>query len=171
MAIGDRTWLEEASDSGYVPGATSGRDEKGFVVYAVSQPKAGIMRRFAPGGIGVNMFWARPGEYFDDMGRVMPDQLAEMAGYDIKRLGQEKAKLDAMGVAQREIEAQFYSSAERKVVLERDGYLLVDIGIGRFNIEFGADGTLMNAQGPLSEDIARVVFDKLAPKPPKVAKV
>lgn len=157
MAVQGRSWLDEASDKGYVPGL---RNAEGLLV--VAQPRAGLTRRFGIGGISVNMLNDNPGVWYDDNGRELSAEVAAAAGYDTEKLLKERDRLMALSVAQREIDRQFEVERERKVIKFRGGYRVVDLGLGNYNVE-DMEGFVFNAQGPLSEQVAMTLFDKLAP--------
>lgn len=152
-------------DRGYVSNL---RDAEGNVI--VAQPNAGVLTRFAPGGISVHMYWGEPGVYYGDHGLELPEQMGKAAGFDTEKYKRERLKREALGKATVAIDLEYATMSVREVELERDAYRLVHVGEGRYNIEY-EDGTLMNPQ-PLTKDIALRVFEQLspAPLPPEKAK-
>lgn len=121
-------------------------------------------------GMYIYMYKDTPGVYLDTFGKEVPAELAKEAGYDINKLGKSRQYMEKLNVAKAAIAAELEQPAEdapKKVVKERDGIRVVDMGRGRFLVETD-EGPLTDV--PLAEDTAMGLLDTLAPEAPKAAK-
>lgn len=153
---------ESLVDKDYIPGLVDENRDP------VPQPSAGAQIRFTPEGIAVYMLWGKPGKFFGDHGQEFPDAIGARAGYAIEELVAKRKRMEAMAIAGQEIDAQYAKETQRFVELERGEYRLVNIGKGRYQIEFG-DGETVTPM-PLAKDIALQVMDALVPEETKVKK-
>lgn len=111
----------------------------------------------------VYMYFDDPGHYLTPQGGVVPEEVAERAGYDIKRYAQARNKKSRMADFQSMLDNEYGDAAERKVLAERDGYKLVEVGtLGNVMVLEDDDKPLVLT--PLPLDIGTELFNKMAPK-------
>lgn len=121
------------------------------------------MRVIDGSGVQVYMYMDEPGIFRNAFGQEVDDSLARLAGFDVDRLLKERAKRERMKAAFEQIEAEMAEGeAKQEVALERSGYTLIDLGLGRFQIK-DPEGGLLTAQ-PVPEEVARKLFDQLVPE-------
>jgi hypothetical protein len=90
----------------------------------------------------------------------VPDAIAAEAGFDVERWGKLRRKQLAQRKAMEAIDAEYLTSTSRRVVAEEGEYRVVEIEPGYCNVEFD-DGTVLNARGPVSMEIAMRRFQEL----------
>lgn len=114
-------------------------------------------------GINVYMYINEPGVYLSAHGTPVSQDLARAAGYDVVELGKKKQMFERMKAAQDAIRAEFEGQVGNvsKVVIERQGFTVKDIGLGRFKV-YDPDGAELT-KDPLSMELATAVFDQLVP--------
>lgn len=126
----------------------------------------GVVIRKHPTGVEVFEYKDDPGVYLNTFGKVVHDDLAKEAGYDTGKQAKAKLRKERMAEALARIEAELADgdgeAGDRKVVNERDGFKVVDIGLGRFIIEDPDGGNL--TKQPLTKQEVEVVFGKLVPE-------
>lgn len=143
-------------DRGYRPGIV---DAEGNII--VSQPNAGCCLRYTTEGIAVFMYWNEPGRYYSEHGHEVPEALAAMANYPVEEMRWRRQKQEAMAAAGMAIEAEYQNlGTERKEVLVRGDYTLLEIAGDRYNIEL--KGEVINP-APMGKDVAMRVLDKIEP--------
>ena len=122
----------------------------------------GVISRTHPSlGMDIYMYVDDPGVYLTAHGSEVEKTLAEAAGFEVDTYDkQHKIKL-AMAEAQSEVLAKF-SEATSKVLAERNGFKVLDIGMGRCNV-LSPDGDLLN-KTPISKEQADVLLKHLAPE-------
>lgn len=123
----------------------------------------GVLMRYLEGtGIQVYMYVDEPGVFLNAFGKEVSEDLAKQAGFDVERLSRERVKRERMKAAFAAIEAEIDNSeAKENVVEERDGFRLIDIGLGRYMIK-DPEGASLNPV-PVTEQIAKKLFDQLVP--------
>jgi hypothetical protein len=124
----------------------------------------GAQIRFTGDGMAVYMLFREPGIYLNDHNRRVPDAIAAEAGFDVERWGKERRKREAVAKATAAIDAEYNVSTQRRTLIEHEEYRVVEIQPGYCNIEFD-DGTILNARGPVSEQIAMRRFYELTGLP------
>lgn len=124
----------------------------------------GYMMRVIDGiGIQVFMYVDEPGVFRNAFGQEVDTALANQAGFDVERLTRERKKREALKAAYAKIEDEMAASeVKQEVVKERNGYEMVDIGLGRFHIK-DPEGKLLTTT-PVSNEIAERLFDQIAPE-------
>lgn len=112
----------------------------------------------------VYMYFDDPGVYLTPQGKNVPAEVAERAGYDVSALKKQHDKKSRMADFQSMLDSEYGDAAERKVLEERDGYKLVEVGtLGNVMVLDDEDKPLVLT--PLPLDIGTELFDKMAPKP------
>lgn len=114
-------------------------------------------------GLDVFMYVDSPGVYLNAHGTPVTSEIAAQAGFPVEEhLKQRRIKermASAIAKIKEEIDA---SEGEQKVVNERNGFTIVDIGLGRYQVR-DPDGDVLT-QAPMSEQEINIVFDQLVPK-------
>lgn len=117
-------------------------------------------------GMEVFMYRDDPGVYLSQHGTVVPDELAEMAGFDIQLLGKRRKHKLMVAQATEAYSKQLElgeAKATRKIIAERDGFQVVLVGGVRHAV-LDPDGLEINKNMPLTEAVAMELFNKLAPE-------
>lgn len=121
-------------------------------------------RKHTASGVDVYMYFDEPGVYRNAYGHPVSEVLAKQAGFDTETLTKERIKRERMASAMAAIEAELGSDAQKAtldVVLERGGYKVVHIGLGRHNV-LDPDGNKLNSI-QLPEQEAIKLVEHLAP--------
>jgi hypothetical protein len=123
----------------------------------------GVMKSVQPStGVEVYMYLDEPGVYRNAFGDVITEKLAQEAGFDVEKFRKARIRRERMADAKRAIEEELdHSDVQTKVVKQRNGYALVSMGFGRYNIE-DPDGQPLTDK-PLTKQEAEAVFDKVVP--------
>ena len=120
-------------------------------------------------GIEVYMYLDMPGIYYNSYELPVSDELAASAGFDILKFGKMKKRREQLAVAMDAIDAQLdmqdYNEAH-EVVIERGGFSVVSIGLGRHIIKDPEGGKLVDR--PLTLEEAKAALEKLVPRSPPV---
>jgi hypothetical protein len=124
----------------------------------------GAQIRHTGDGMAIYMLFSQPGVYLNDHNKRVPEVIAAMAGYDTERWGKERRKREALAKATQAIDAEYNVATQRRVLIEHEEYRVVEIQPGYYNIEFD-DGTILNARGPVSQEIAMRRFYELTGLP------
>lgn len=118
-------------------------------------------------GINVYMYLDNPGVFLSNQGTEVAPELARSAGFDVEKLTKERQLRERMSEAMKAIRAELALGEENKtVVVEREGFKLVDIGVGRFQV-LGPDGDVLT-KDPLPKEQAELLMDQLVPNPEPV---
>lgn len=118
-------------------------------------------------GVDVYMYKDTPGVYLNAYGTEVSEALAAEAGFDIETLGRARLKRERMAQAMAAIEQELnpeVGAGERKLVEERGGFKIMDIGLGRHIVE-DPDGNKLTA-APLPLETAKVLLERLTPNEP-----
>lgn len=120
----------------------------------------GAMIRHTGDGMAVYMRFDAPGVFLNEHGKRVPEEIAAQAGFDVEELARlrkrELAKAKVLG----DIDREFAAQNTRRIVVESADYRVVEVAKGYFNIEF-EDGTVLNARGPVSREVAMKRFRDL----------
>lgn len=123
-----------------------------------------LLKKVTKDGIDVYMYLDLPGVYYNSFETVVDDKLAQEAGFDIPKYGKLKKRREQLAIAMEAIDAELdmeeYND-KREIILERGGFTLVSIGMGRHVIEDPDGGKLVNR--PLTLEEAKAALDKLVP--------
>jgi len=125
----------------------------------------GVMKMRHQTGMLVSMYLDEPGVYLNDFGKPVPEDIAKQAGFDVERLGREKAKRARIAAAMADIEADLQldpETDEQKVLIERDGYKMIAAGQNMAMLVDEENNRLTPVPLPLVE--AEQLLDSLAPK-------
>lgn len=109
----------------------------------------------------IYMFIDDPGVYFSAHGDKIDPELARAAGFDVDDQSRRQQIKQALKKASDEVLARF-GEAKVATVLEREGFKIIDLGLGRHNV-LAPDGDLLN-KAPLPLEQAKILLDHLAPK-------
>jgi hypothetical protein len=114
-------------------------------------------------GIDIYMYIDDPGIYYTAHGNPISSELARAAGFDVDAFEKKhKIKL-ALAKANQTVLDEFNENPGPKLVEERDGFKIMDIGMGRHNV-VGPDGDVLH-KTPITLEQANILLDNLAPKP------
>jgi hypothetical protein len=122
-----------------------------------------LIRVHAQTGMDIFMYADQPGVFLNAHGTEVTPLLAQQAGYDTDKLVKERKKRERMAEAMAKIEREMdgQDEVESKIVEERDGYKIMDIGLGRHNL-VDPDGDNLNTI-PLPLEQAKLLLDSLIP--------
>lgn len=67
----------------------------------------GVCQKFHPSGKIIGYYFDSPGQFFNDRGIEVSDEIAEEAGFDVKALKKEAKKLAKLEAARKKVEAEF----------------------------------------------------------------
>jgi hypothetical protein len=125
----------------------------------------GVTLRITGDGVEVYMYKDTPGVYLNAYGTQVSEQLALRAGFDVERLAKARKRREMMKKAALMIDEELDQDDVRtkKVIVERNGFTVTSIGLGRHIIE-DPDG-LKITERPLTKEEAVALFDELVPKP------
>jgi hypothetical protein len=127
-----------------------------------------IIRQHKRTGMDVFMYVDTPGVFLNAFGTSIDEKLASEAGFDIENLGKERMKRERMKAAMDAIELELAiadESGKEKVVLENQGFKVIDIGLGRHFVLDPEGNRLTQVALPLEQ--AKVLVQQLAPAPSK----
>lgn len=123
----------------------------------------GVVKNVHPSGVAVYMYVDTPGVFINAFGTEVTVELAKSSGFDTDPLLRKRAYNERVNEAMANIEAEMTSGeARREPVMERDGFKVLDIGLGRHDIE-DPDGNKLNTL-PMPLEQAELLFNQLAPK-------
>ena len=113
-------------------------------------------------GMDVFMYADDPGVYLNAHGGSVSVAIAKEAGYDTEKLEKDRVKKSRKAQAAAMIEAEFADEKdqEENLVIERNGYRVVNTGLGRHHV-LDPDGNRLNAH-PLSAEVANKLLDGMA---------
>lgn len=114
-------------------------------------------------GVEVFMYKDTPGVFLSIQGTEVSAELARMAGYSVDKLLKQREMRRLLSVAEAEIRARLETAEESaKIVLEKGGFTVLDIGLGRHRV-LGPDGDpITNEVLPLEQ--ATLLLDQLVPE-------
>lgn len=122
----------------------------------------GYSIRIHPGyGMEVFMRKSEPGVFLNAHGDEVAVQIAQEAGFNTEVLLHEKERRAKVSQAEAEINKLYAGAGAEKVVKDRNGYSLVDIGFDRFVVR-DPEGRAVNTN-PVSGAVAEKLFDQLVP--------
>lgn len=117
-------------------------------------------------GIEIYMYLDLPGVYYNSFELPVSDALAASAGFDIVKFGKMKKRREQLALAMEAIDVELdmedYNEAH-EVILERGGFSVVHIGLGRHIIKDPEGGKLVDR--PLTLEEAKAALEKLVPSP------
>lgn len=121
-----------------------------------------IVKKHARTGMQVFMYRDQPGVYLNAFAKPVSENLAKEVGFDVETLGRKKLAKEKLGAAMQAIEAELAveHAEERKIIAQRGGYNVVDLGLGRARIEDDEGHSL--TETPMAQDYALKLLDELA---------
>ncbi len=128
-------------------------------------------KRHPKSGMDIYMYRDEPGVFRDAFGNPVDPRLARSAGYDTDALGKIKARKERFAAAFAAVEAELADEnglPKKQIVAERNGFKIVNLGLGRHVIEV-PDGNTLNPT-PVPKEEAEFIFDSVAGEEPKKAK-
>lgn len=117
-----------------------------------------------PTGMNVFMYKNEPGVYRNIFEGIVPEEMAKEAGFDVEKFAKERNRRERMAAAMDAIDAELKEadSVEQKVVVENQGYRVIEYGAGRHNVK-DPDGNVLNTV-PLSLEVATRLVERLVPQ-------
>lgn len=99
------------------------------------------------GGLTVYMYVDAPGVYYDVHGRVVPEGLAEMAGFEIKALAKQRHKREALEAFNKKLTAEFATEVgdEEEIIAEDGDWKVVALPMQRAKIVDKSSGEAITA--------------------------
>lgn len=122
----------------------------------------GVMINSHRSGVDVYMYVDEPGVYLNAFAAEVSEQFAKEAGFDVETYGKARRKREMMAQAMQLIEDELADDNDPKVIEDRDGFKLVQLGLDRYVVE-DPDGQRLTPT-PLGNLLARKVLDGLKPK-------
>ncbi len=127
-------------------------------------------RKYEPdinyGGMAVYMYKDEPGVYYNAHGQVVPEPIAERAGFPTAKLAKAKRRRDAVAALEAQFRAELDADEqEAEIVLaEGAGYKVVQLPMGRAKV-VDADTGLAVTPVPMPVEAAKVLFGELTKTP------
>lgn len=125
----------------------------------------GVMTKFHPSGIKVNMYLDDPGTYLDDRGQPLDEKFAIQAGFNVERDKREKLKQLKLKAYKEQLDREMQSEEEALAeAMSQSGKVDVrHIGGGQFAI-FDKTGARMTKVAMTRADVEALIgpIDKIA---------
>jgi hypothetical protein len=133
------------------------------MIFAIDLDRGAMTCSHPSLGIAIYMYLDDPGVYLTEHGNVLEngEALAEQAGFDVAKFSKQRKIKIAMDAANDKIMHEFNESTT-KVLVERNGFQIVDIGLDRCNV-LAPDGGVLN-KAPIPRAQADILLAHLAPK-------
>lgn len=134
------------------------------MVFAINLDRGAMTCSHPSLGIAIYMYMDDPGVYLTEHGNVLTngEVLAKEAGFETEKFAKQRKIMLAQKHATEQIMREFDES-ETKVLVERAGFKIMDIGLDRCNV-LSPDGDLLNTKGPMPLAQAQILLEHLAPK-------
>lgn len=110
----------------------------------------------------VYMYVDDPGVYLTAHGDLVPKEIAEAAGFPVEKHEKAHNIKTAMAAAMAEVMTKFGGEDGPKLHMERGGFKVMNIGMGRYNVH-GPDGDLLT-KAPVPKEQAELLLAHLAPE-------
>lgn len=126
----------------------------------------GVHSRSDPGtGMEVYMYVDEPGVYRSAHGTEVNIDLARRAGFPVEEHAKKRKIQLALKAASDRVMAELAEAdaGVKKVVSEKEGFQIVDLGYDRYQV-LSPDGDVLNTR-PLSEHEAEILLEQLVPGP------
>lgn len=125
------------------------------------------MRVHNSSGITVYMYKDDPGVYLNAYGDELPEEMAKACGFPVDLLAKYKLRKERMAVALETIESELSlddddDMHEHVTLIEKEGYKLVSIGLGRHLLK-DPDGELLTRKH-LTEEEGKVILNAMVAK-------
>jgi hypothetical protein len=127
------------------------------------QASRGCRIRFHPSGYRVVMYYDSPGQFFNESGKPVGEEVAAQAGYDVEELGRERKKRERIEELRRKAEAEF-ATVEQKVEKELSasstgGMVVKHVGGGKYAV-FDSEGVRLTKRGLTKEEAELLASDE-----------
>lgn len=132
------------------------------MVFSINLDRGVHMRTHPSLSMDIYMYVDDPGVYYTAHGDKIDPELARAAGFPVDKQLHDHKVNEALKQAQKEVLEKF-GEAKSAVLKERDGFKIMDLGMGRHNV-LGPEGDLLNKM-PLSLEQAEILLKHLAPEP------
>jgi hypothetical protein len=119
----------------------------------------GVTIRIHRSGVRVHMYKDEPGVYRNVYGEVVGEEVAKEAGFDTDKLKREHARQTEIAEQIAKIN-EAYGAEKDKVIYEKDGFKVLGMGDGRYNV-ISPDGHILTDL-PLGMKEAKKLVEKLA---------
>ena len=115
-------------------------------------------------GMNVYMYKNEPGIYRNAYGAVIPETLAKEAGFPVEKYAKERVRRERVAAAMGAIDEELKEAdaQSQNVVVERNGFQVVEFGAGRHNVK-DPDGNVLNTI-PLTKEVAEKLLERLVPE-------
>lgn len=114
-------------------------------------------------GLDVFMYVDSPGVYLNAHGKEVSIELAKAAGFPVETHVKQRQIKERMATAIDQIKREMEAVPEEKrVILERKGFTMIDIGLDRYQV-LAPDGDVLT-KNPMSKREAEIVFSQLVPE-------
>lgn len=121
-----------------------------------------IKRTHRPSGVDVYMYVDEPGVYRNAFETEVSEAFAKQAGFDVATLSKQRLRKERVEAALAAIDQDIgETGSTRKVVKTHGGFKIVNIGLGRHNVE-DPDGGVLNSV-PLPLEQAQKLVEHLIP--------
>lgn len=124
----------------------------------IQRSRGCIIRTHRKGGFRVVMYHDQPGDYFDERGLPLSDDVAKAAGYDVVKYAREKEKLSKLSTYKRVLDAEYASAEEAIAQAMSDGDNVVarHVGGGQYLL-FDPDGNKLLKKPVNREEAALLI--------------
>lgn len=121
-----------------------------------------IINTHQSSGMDVFMYVDDPGKFLNAHSKVVSDEIAGEAGYDITKLAKDRVKKERKEQAMSMIDAELADDKDvvQEVVAEKNGYKIITTGLGRHHV-IDPDGNRLNSF-PLLPEAAEKLMNGMA---------
>lgn len=131
---------------------------------AIDYDRGVLIRIHEKTGVDVNMYVDSPGVYLSNHGTPVSESLAAEAGFDVERHRREKIIRERTSEAEEAIRKELaQGEATRRVVIEKDGFKVLDLGLGRHQLLSPTGDVLTTQMLPLK--VAQDLLEALTAAP------
>lgn len=132
-------------------------------IRAIDYDRGVLIRADQVTGVEVFMYLDDPGQFLSKAGNPVSLDLARKAGYDVDGLTKQRLLRQRLVEAEAKIRAELEVGEEnRKIVLEKGDFRVLDIGFGRHQV-LHKDGEVLT-QEPLPLEQAKMLLNELSPE-------
>ena len=121
-----------------------------------------IFTKHSGTGVEVYMYVDEPGVYINAFEGPVDEKFAKEAGFDTEKYAKQRVYKERMRAAKNAIEAELSKITDEPIVaVEKAGFKIMDIGVGRFTVH-DPQGNVLTPE-PLSLEIAEKLVAALVP--------
>lgn len=114
-------------------------------------------------GLDVYMYVDSPGVYLNAHGSEVTEAIARQAGFPVDDHMKQRRLKERMASAMQKIKEEMDAQGEEKeVLITRDGFSVLGIGLDRYQV-LSPEGDVLT-KAPMSKAEALIVFDQLVPE-------